>query len=89
VPEIGERIYELGRDALAEQERQVSEARGRGSTLLAGGAVIASLLAKPVFHDGHPNGAWEWIAMLLGVGGAAAVLIFVVLLLRPYEMGSA
>ncbi|HXD54577.1 MAG TPA: hypothetical protein VN618_07465 [Solirubrobacteraceae bacterium] len=54
-----ERIYQLGSEALSEQERQVAEVRGRGSTLLAAGAVIASLLAKPVFHNGHPNGALE------------------------------
>ncbi len=44
-----ERIYELGAEALGEQERQVAEVRGRGATLLAAGAVIASLLATPVF----------------------------------------
>ena len=42
-----ERIYELGSAALADQERQVSDARGRGTPILASGAVIASLLAKP------------------------------------------
>jgi hypothetical protein len=48
-----ERIYELGTEALAEQERQVVETRGRGTAIIAAGAVIASLLAKPVFHTGR------------------------------------
>jgi hypothetical protein len=46
---IEERTYELGSGALADQERQVAEVRGRGATLLAAGTVIASLLVKPVF----------------------------------------
>lgn len=79
-------MFELGRDALAEQERQVAEVRARGSTLLAAGAVVASLLAKPVFHDGHPHGAAEVGATAAGVLGAAGILVLVVLLLRPYAL---
>lgn len=82
-----ERIYELGTAALADQERQVAEVRGRGSTLLAAGALIASLLAKPVFHDGHPSGLGEIAATAVGLLGTGGVLLFVVLLLRPYELG--
>jgi hypothetical protein len=82
-----ERVYELGANALAEQERQVSELRGRGATLLAAAAVIASLLAKPVFHNGHPWGLEEVVPSGLGLLGAAGVLVFVVLLLRPYALG--
>jgi hypothetical protein len=82
-----ERIYQLGLEALAEQERQVAEVRSRGSTLLAAGAVIASLLAKAVFHGGHPDGGVETFAAVVGVLGAGALLLFVVLLLRPYELG--
>ena len=37
-----ERIYELGVAALADQERQVAEVRGRGATLLAAGAALGS-----------------------------------------------
>jgi hypothetical protein len=87
VPEINERVFELGRGALAEQERQVSEVRSRGPALLAAGTVVASLLAKPVFHDGHPHGVLEVIATTVGLVGAASVLVFVVLLMRPYELG--
>jgi hypothetical protein len=82
-----ERIYELGTTALADQERQVAEVRGRGSTLLAAGALIASLLAKPIFHDGHPSGVGEIAATAVGLLGAGGVLLFVVLLLRPYALG--
>ncbi len=82
-----ERIYELGSEALADQERQVAQVRGRGATLLAAGAVIASLLAKAVFHAGHPNGFWQVTSTVVGLLGCAGVLLFVVLLLRPYSLG--
>jgi hypothetical protein len=82
-----ERIYQLGSEALAEQERQVAEVRSRGSTLLAAGAVIASLLAKPVFHGGHPSGPAETFATVVGLIGAGGLLVFVVMLLRPYQLG--
>jgi len=82
-----ERIYSLGIDALAEQEREVAEVRSRASVLLAAGAVVPSLLAKSVFHGGHPQGLAQIVAAYAGVAGAAGVLIFAVLLLRPYELG--
>ena len=82
-----ERVYELGTAALADQERQVAEIRGRGSTLLAAGVLIASLLAKPVFHDGHPSGVGKITATAVGLLGTGGVLLFVMLLLRPYELG--
>jgi hypothetical protein len=82
-----ERIYELGSGALADQEREVADARGRGTPILAAGAVIASLLAKPVFHSGHPHGWLEISATALGLVGCGGVLVFVVLLLRPSELG--
>jgi hypothetical protein len=82
-----ERIFGLGSEALAEQEPQVAEVRGRASALLAGGAVIASLLAGPVFDGRHPRGASELIATAIGLVGAAGLLIFVLLLLRPYTLG--
>ncbi|MGH2832564.1 MAG: hypothetical protein ACRDK2_07285 [Solirubrobacteraceae bacterium] len=82
-----ERIYELGSEALADQERQVAEVRGRGATLVAASAVISSLLAKPVFHTDHPDGFWQIAGTAVGLLGCAGVLLFVVLLLRPYELG--
>jgi hypothetical protein len=87
VASFEERIYQLGLEALAEQERQVAEVRSRGSTLLAAGAVIASLLAKPVFHGGHPDGASQTLVATGGLIGAGGLLLVVVLLLRPYELG--
>jgi hypothetical protein len=50
---FAERMFQLGLEALAEQERQVAEVRTRGSALLAAGAVIASLLVKPL--PGEPS----------------------------------
>ena len=82
-----ERIYELGAQALSAQERQVAEVRTRGATLIAAGTVIASLLAKPVFHGDHPSGLAQVIATTAGLLGAAGVLACVVLLLRPYDLG--
>jgi hypothetical protein len=82
-----ERIYSLGVDALAEQERRVADLRGRASVLLAAGAVVPSLLAKSVFHGSHPSGVLEIASAGIGLLGAACVLLFVVLLLRPYELG--
>lgn len=80
-------MYSLGVEALAEQERQVSEVRGRGSAILAAGAVVPSLLAHAVFRAGHPGGALEVAAAYSGVAGAIAVLVCVIMLLRPRELG--
>ena len=80
-------MYQLGVEALAEQERQVAEVRSRGSTLLAAGAVVASLLAPPAFAGSHPNGVTEGLPVVLGFVGAAVLLVSTVLLLRPYELG--
>src|SRR5918999_1239332 len=55
--------------------------------LLAAGAVIASLLATPVFDGEHPHGFAEISATAIGLLGSTGVLLFVVLLLRPYELG--
>jgi hypothetical protein len=57
MPGFEERIYELGVEALAEQERQVSEVRSRATALLAAGAVVVSLLAKPVFMRATHRGS--------------------------------
>ncbi len=84
---IEERIYELGIGALADQERQVTEVRGRGAAILAAGAVIASLLTGSVFHDGHPSGWLEISATAAGLLGSGGVLLFVVALLRPRVLG--
>jgi hypothetical protein len=82
-----ERIYDLGREALAEQERQVAELRSRGSALLAAGAVIAGLLARPVFTHSHPHGVLEVAATSVGLLGAGALLGAVFALIVPYKLG--
>lgn len=82
-----ERVYSLGVAALAEQERQVSEVRGRGSAILAAGAVVPSLLAHAAFRAGHPHGWLERVAAYVGVAAGAGVLLCVVMLLRPRELG--
>jgi hypothetical protein len=87
VADFEERIYSLGVEALAEQERQVSEVRGRASAILAAGAVVPSLLAHAVFRDNHPHGPPEILAAYFGVAGAIGVLICTVNLLRPRELG--
>ena len=45
------------------------------------------MLAKPVFDGDHPHGFAEVTATAIGLLGCAGVLVFVVLLLRPYEPG--
>ena len=87
MPDVGDRMYESARDALAEQERQVAQLRSRGPALIAAGAVVATLLVKPIFEGAHPSGYLEWIAAVIGLVGAMGVLVFVVLLLSLYELG--
>jgi hypothetical protein len=82
-----ERIFQLGVDELAEQERQVAEIRGRAPALLAAGAVVPSLLARAVFHGHHPHGFDEVLCTVLGVVGGVVLLIAALLLLLPYELG--
>jgi hypothetical protein len=83
VADFEERIYSLGVEALAEQERQVSEVRGRASAILAAAAVVPSLLAHAVFHDNHPHGVVEVFGAYRGIAGAIGVLVCTVNLLRP------
>jgi hypothetical protein len=87
VADFEERIYTLGVEALAEQERQVSELRSRASAILAAGAVVPSLLAHAVFRGDHPHGVLEVVAAYLGVAGGIGVLVCTVNLLRPRKLG--
>lgn len=82
-----ERIYELGASALAEQERLVVETRARGAAIIAAAVVIASLLVGPAFRRGRPGDAVAIVATLAGLVGCAGVLLCVMLLLRPCELG--
>ncbi|HUA73989.1 MAG TPA: hypothetical protein VL988_04455 [Solirubrobacteraceae bacterium] len=83
---LEERIYELGANALAEQERQVVEVRARGAAIIAAAVVIASLLVGPAFRHGHPANAAEIAAAVAGLIGCAGVLVCVVLLLHPHDL---
>ncbi len=51
--------------------------------------MVLSLLTKAVFSGPHPRGVLEVGATSAGFAGAAGVLIFTVLLLRPYALGFA
>jgi hypothetical protein len=84
-----ERIYSLGVDALAEQERRVAELQSRASVLLAAAAVRAIASDEGDLSRARPHGIVEVSAAGVGLVGAAGVLVFVVLLLRPYELGFA
>lgn len=75
LPVVGfsERIYDLGVEALAEQERQVAELRSRGAALLAAAAVVVSLLTRSTFDGRHPDGVAEVVALAIGLLGSAGV----------------
>lgn len=75
MPDISERILEVAKDALSEQERQVSEMRTRGAAVLAAGGVVGGLLGKEAFVGGHPTGAAEWISTGIGLAAAVGLLI--------------
>lgn len=68
-------MFELAKDALAEQERQLSEMRTRSTAIIGLGGVVGGLLGKEVFTGNHPSGATGWVAA--GVGLLAAVLLLV------------
>lgn len=82
-----ERIYSLAVEGLAEQERQVSEVRGRASAILAAGAVVPSLLAHAAFSKHHLHGFLEVFAESFGIAGALLLLLCIINLLRPRELG--
>jgi hypothetical protein len=74
MPEIAERMFELARDALAEQERHVSEMRTRSTAVVGIGGVIGGLLGKEVFTGSHPADFVEWLAAGIGLLSAAVLL---------------
>ena len=76
MPDIGERILEMAKDALAEQERQVGELRTRGAAVLAASGVIGGLLGKEVFVGArHPTGNAEWISVIIALAAAVTLLV--------------
>jgi len=68
-------MFELAKDALAEQERQLSEMRTRSTAIVGLGGVIGGLLGKEVFTGSHPSGTFEWVATVVGLVAATALLI--------------
>ena len=83
---VEQRMYELGVEELAEQERAVAQLRSRPPAMLAAGAVVPSLLAHAVFGGPHPRG-WEVVFTALGILGGIALLGATLLMMLPYEMG--
>lgn len=82
----GETFYDLAVRALEEQERQVTSLRVRTGTLVAAAAVAATLLAREVFADTHPDGIAEWSVTVFGLVGLGVVLIASVFLLRSHDL---
>jgi hypothetical protein len=75
VPDIAQRMFELAKDALAEQERQLSEMRTRSTAVVGLAGVIGGLLGKEVFTGNHPAGALEWAVTAMGLLAAAILLL--------------
>jgi hypothetical protein len=83
---VEERMFQLGADELAEQERAVAQLRSRPPAMLAAGAVVPSLLASAVFTGPHPRGV-EIVFTVLGIVGGIVLLVATLLMMLPYEMG--
>ncbi len=86
VPSTIERIYDLALRSLDEQERQVGELRGRLAPVVAAGGLGSTLLARSVFARSHPEGVWEVSATIVGLAGAAVLVLAVAYLLRSRPM---
>jgi hypothetical protein len=76
MPEIAERMLELAKEALAEQERQVADMRTRTATVLGAGGVIGGLLGPEAFAGPHPVTGWDWTALVVGLGGEGGLVGF-------------
>src|SRR4051795_12003574 len=80
------RIYELALRALDEQDRQVGDLRGRLAPLLAARGLGLTLLTRPVFSGDHPSGAVELVATIVGLLGAAALILASAYVLHPRRL---
>jgi hypothetical protein len=83
---VEQRMYELGVEELAEQERAVAQLRSRPPAMVAAGAVVPSLLAHAVFAGPHPKGL-EVVFAVVGIAGGLGLLAATLLMMLPYEMG--
>jgi len=80
-------MLELAKDALAEQERQLSEMRTRSTAVVGIGGVIGGLLGQEVFTGSHPAGLFEWLAAGVGLVSAAALLASVMRIFALRRLG--
>lgn len=78
---LEEVVYEIARDALADQERLVAGIRLRTGTLVAAHALVASFLGNPALRDTGLT-APTWLA-LLALTAALTVAAFV---LAPWRL---
>ncbi len=79
-------FYELAIRAIEEQEREVNGLRARTGTIVAAGAVAATLLAREVFAGSHPDGWVAWTVTAVGLAALAVVLLASVYLLRSHDL---
>jgi hypothetical protein len=78
---LAEVLYELGRAALEQQERQVAELRARTQALLAGAALIASFFGATAIDRAGWNGPAVAALTVLGLSVLACVYV-----LLPHRM---
>lgn len=77
-------VYDLARDALAEQERQVAELRGRLTPVLAASGLAATLLTPLAFRD--PAGSLTTACGVVGLVGIVVVLLSALYVLAPRSL---
>jgi hypothetical protein len=78
---LAEVLYELGRAALEQQERQVAELRARTQAVLAGAALIASFFGATAIDRSGLNGPAVAALTVLGITVSACVYV-----LLPHRM---
>jgi hypothetical protein len=78
---LAEVLYELGRAALEQQERQVAELRARTQALLAGAALIASFFGAAAIERAGLNGPSIAALVVLSLSVSAGVYV-----LAPHRM---
>lgn len=83
----GETFYDLALRALDEQQSEVAGLRTRAGTILAAAAIVATLLARPVFADAAFASPLHRLAAAAAVVGLVVVLTSAVELLRTHELG--
>ncbi|HYV15609.1 MAG TPA: hypothetical protein VE972_06285 [Conexibacter sp.] len=79
-------VYDLALRALAEQERQVAELRGRLTPILASGGLGATLLTPLAFRGGHPAGILEVAFVAVGLLGIAVEVAAALYVLAPRRL---